>query len=159
VNGSCENHPFEMGDDLCGHCGREYCDECLVYPRGPKKPPFCIPCALAASGVRSTAARGPAVSKRELKRRRKERAERTKVEVAQRPPGVSAAMDWDTVSFAGGKKGPVAVPVEDDQEEITEYQPATAAWEDPMPDEPFSGGEDEFRVLRPAFDDSLTRTT
>jgi hypothetical protein len=157
VNGSCENHPFEMGVDLCAHCGRDFCQECLVYPRGPKKPPFCVRCAIAAAGVRSTAARTPAVSRRELKRLRKERAKRADVEATQPPATVSSAMDWETVStFGVDKDRPVAVPVED--EEIPDYEPA-AAWNNEFGDDRFSDSEEEFRVLRPAFDENLSRTT
>ena len=41
---------------MCRTCERPYCDDCLVYSQGAKRPPLCIPCALTAAGVRSTAA-------------------------------------------------------------------------------------------------------
>lgn len=69
----CVRHPFQHSDNLCKHCGLEFCRDCLVYPKGPKKPALCVSCALAASGVRSSAANRPALSRRELKRRLKER--------------------------------------------------------------------------------------
>lgn len=69
----CVRHPFQHSDNLCGHCGLEFCRDCLVYPKGPKKPALCVSCALAASGVRANAAIQPAMSRRELKRRLKER--------------------------------------------------------------------------------------
>jgi hypothetical protein len=50
----------------------------VVYPNGPKKPGLCVQCALARGGVRSTAASHPAISKRELKKRLKERKEEDK---------------------------------------------------------------------------------
>jgi hypothetical protein len=99
----------------------------------------------------------PAISKRELKRRRKERSERTEVEVAQRPPGVSAAMDWDTISSGGESDRPVAVPVESEDEEIVDYSPASGAWDDDGANDRFSQEQEEFKVLRPAFDEKLTR--
>jgi hypothetical protein len=37
----------------CRTCTRPYCSRCLVYSFGPDKPPFCVGCALAASGVRN----------------------------------------------------------------------------------------------------------
>lgn len=69
----CENHNFEMADDICGQCGRDYCAECVVYPYGPKKPPLCKSCAIARAGIRKHAAAPPALSKRELRRRRRDR--------------------------------------------------------------------------------------
>ncbi len=69
----CENHNFEMADDVCGQCGRDYCAECLVYPYGPKKAPLCKSCAIARAGIRKHAAAPPALSKRELRRRRRDR--------------------------------------------------------------------------------------
>ena len=52
----CDKHLFEDASGVCRSCGRAYCDDCLVYAHGPGKAPFCIPCALTAAGVRSTAA-------------------------------------------------------------------------------------------------------
>jgi hypothetical protein len=74
----CVRHPFEHSDNLCGHCGLEFCRDCLVHPAGSRKHALCVPCALAASGVRSTAGRAPTLSKRELKKRVKERQEEEK---------------------------------------------------------------------------------
>ena len=51
----------------------EFCGECLVYSFGPKKPPFCIPCAVAAAGIRTNAGNRPVVDARELKQLHKER--------------------------------------------------------------------------------------
>src|SRR5205085_12691913 len=63
----CDRHPFELAEDGCARCGLLLCGECLVYSFGPKKPPFCIPCAVAAAGVRTTAGSRPPVSSRALK--------------------------------------------------------------------------------------------
>src|SRR5438045_7854000 len=63
----CVRHPFELAEDGCARCGLLFCGECLVYSFGPKKPPFCIPCAVAAAGVRSTAGSRPAVTGRALR--------------------------------------------------------------------------------------------
>ena len=60
----------------CRECGHVFCGECLVFTFGERQPPFCVPCALAAAGVRSSAARPKALPKKELKRRQKEEAER-----------------------------------------------------------------------------------
>jgi len=37
----------------CRTCTRPYCSRCLVYSFGPDKPPFCVGCALTASGLRN----------------------------------------------------------------------------------------------------------
>jgi hypothetical protein len=37
----------------CRTCAKPYCSRCLVYSFGPDKPPFCVGCALNASGVRN----------------------------------------------------------------------------------------------------------
>ena len=50
---SCSKHPHEMGVALCRRCGGSWCSDCLVYSFGPKKPPFCMCCALVAGGVRT----------------------------------------------------------------------------------------------------------
>jgi hypothetical protein len=55
---ACEAHPFDAAHDDCRMCGHSFCSECLVYSFGPKRPPFCVPCALAAAGVRRTGRRG-----------------------------------------------------------------------------------------------------
>jgi hypothetical protein len=72
MQGRCDKHLFEAAEDRCGRCGYEFCGECLVYSFGAKRPPFCIPCAVAAAGIRSTAG-GPAASGREMKALRRER--------------------------------------------------------------------------------------
>jgi hypothetical protein len=73
VEKRCEKHIFETSEDRCGRCGHEFCGECLVYSFGPKKPPFCIQCAVAAAGIRSNAGAPPALGRRELKRMNRER--------------------------------------------------------------------------------------
>jgi hypothetical protein len=47
----CDNHPTEASAGTCRSCLSEYCDHCLVYVFGPAKPPYCIRCALKASGI------------------------------------------------------------------------------------------------------------
>jgi hypothetical protein len=54
---SCEKHPFDVAVDRCRSCKFEYCSSCLVYSFGPKKPPFCVSCALDAAGIRKSSAR------------------------------------------------------------------------------------------------------
>ena len=52
----CDKHLFEDATGMCRACRRPYCVDCLVYAQGPDRAPLCIPCALTAAGVRSTAA-------------------------------------------------------------------------------------------------------
>jgi hypothetical protein len=51
----CAKHVFEAAENVCRTCGDGFCDECLVYAFGPRKPPLCIPCAVAAAGIRASA--------------------------------------------------------------------------------------------------------
>jgi hypothetical protein len=48
----CAKHNFELAAAVCRTCGDDFCEECLVYAHGPSKPPYCVPCALVAAGVR-----------------------------------------------------------------------------------------------------------
>ncbi|HEX9995357.1 MAG TPA: hypothetical protein VGB14_20730 [Acidimicrobiales bacterium] len=72
---TCTRHPFERAEDTCRSCGNGFCGDCLVYAFGPKRPPYCIGCAIAAAGVRSTAGNRPATRK-ELRAAAKERRAR-----------------------------------------------------------------------------------
>jgi hypothetical protein len=54
---TCDVHPFEPAIDTCRTCKREFCADCLVYAFGTKKPPYCVPCALEAAGVRRSGRR------------------------------------------------------------------------------------------------------
>src|SRR3954449_4708604 len=73
VEKRCEKHIFETSEDRCGRGGHGDCGEGLVSSFGPKKPPFCIQCAVAAAGIRSNAATPPALGRRELKMMNRER--------------------------------------------------------------------------------------
>jgi hypothetical protein len=79
MEGRCEKHPFERMERHCRACGGEFCDECLVYSYGQRKPPYCVNCALSAAGVRSTAARPQLRSKRDIKRETKEAKRKAKL--------------------------------------------------------------------------------
>lgn len=89
----CARHQFEAAIDRCRQCGHPFCGECLVYSFGEKQPPFCIPCALAAAGVRSNAARQPALPKKELRRRQKAEA-RVAQEAEDRAGATTTQIDW-----------------------------------------------------------------
>ena len=53
---NCVKHSFELSKATCRQCHNPYCDECLIYSFGPKKPPYCVTCALNAAGVRRSGA-------------------------------------------------------------------------------------------------------
>jgi hypothetical protein len=72
MNEQCAKHQFEPAEDVCRTCGWDFCGECLVYAFGPNKPPYCLSCALAASGVRSGAGNPPLRTKKEIKARHKQ---------------------------------------------------------------------------------------
>lgn len=57
----CVRHYEEPLMAHCRACGRPYCNRCLVYSFGPSKPPFCVGCALVASGVRNGGKSMPAM--------------------------------------------------------------------------------------------------
>jgi hypothetical protein len=101
---SCGKHPHEMGVALCRRCGRSWCSTCLVYSFGPKKPPYCMSCAMYAGGVRSNAVL-PAMPKRELrahlraqKAEAKAAAKAAKSEPAEQSEDAAAfaETDWST---------------------------------------------------------------
>lgn len=79
----CMRHYEEPVVAHCRTCAKPYCSRCLVYSFGPDKPPFCVGCALNASGVRNknkpivvAAAPAPSVDRRvERAQRRAEKAE------------------------------------------------------------------------------------
>ena len=111
---SCGKHPHERGAAICRRCGDTWCSTCLVYAFGPKKPPYCMGCAMVAGGVRSVAAR-PALSRREVKARQKAIKAQAKAEAM--------------AETAEGPVAPDAVPVEG----LRETDWATPWWEDRQP--------------------------
>jgi hypothetical protein len=86
IEGRCFKHGFEIAEARCRQCGLEFCNECLVYSFGPGKPPFCVPCALGAAGVRANAGQTTQVPRRELRRLEKERKKAEKLARKQGAP-------------------------------------------------------------------------
>ncbi|CAN5591717.1 hypothetical protein BH20ACT2_BH20ACT2_25560 [soil metagenome] len=68
---NCVKHQFDPAEAMCRNCAYRFCAGCLVYPFGAHQPPYCIACAVAASGVRRSAANRPLFGRRELRRRAK----------------------------------------------------------------------------------------
>jgi len=57
----CMRHFEEPIAGTCASCCHPFCRRCLVYAFGPKKPAYCVGCALAEAGVRQ-GARGRATT-------------------------------------------------------------------------------------------------
>ena len=96
LTGLCREHSFESATALCQRCGLEYCENCVVYPFGEKKP-ICKECAVALSGVRSGVSRA-AMNPRLVKKRTKE-FKKNAPAVASAPmpePEVPAIVDTTT---------------------------------------------------------------
>lgn len=93
MQGQCYKHGFEASQDSCRHCGLAFCAECLVYSFGPNKPPYCISCALGASGVRANAALQTNVSRREIRRLEKERKKALKAQRSAAPGKIEVQLD------------------------------------------------------------------
>lgn len=114
LTGLCQEHSFETAENICRRCGLEYCELCLVFPFGAKKP-FCKECAMVAGGVRSHAARAE-MTKRDIKRRVKAWGARN---AGRQSAGAAAeAADSDPVL-----SDPLA-PTEDDLQRVPSTVPA-----------------------------------
>jgi len=51
----CGQHPNRKAHGACRACDGEFCEDCLVFSFGRMKAPYCVPCALRASGVQPLA--------------------------------------------------------------------------------------------------------
>ena len=51
----CGIHHFDRAAGRCRTCGDAYCVDCLVFPQGPRRAPYCVRCALVAGGIRRPA--------------------------------------------------------------------------------------------------------
>ncbi len=113
--GLCREHSFETAVALCRRCGHEYCDNCVVYPFGAKKP-VCKACAISMGGVRSAAGL-PAMPPRLVKKRAKAFAKHI---------GAAGAR----ATSAGGSEAPDDGPISDDTSD-TDTAPTTD-WSQPF---------------------------
>ena len=78
-----------------------------MYAFGPSKPPFCVKCAIAASGVRSNAAPQPVHSKQEVRQLQKAAARAAKAE-ARKPPNAMPAYERARLEGAAAGTGTTA---------------------------------------------------
>lgn len=107
MEGRCERHTFEAAENLCRTCGYEFCHDCLVYTYGTKRAPYCLQCAIAAAGIRSSAGHAPKATSREIK---KELRARKKEGAPQAMAEGPVHMDWAVAD----DDHPAAEPVEPD---------------------------------------------
>lgn len=140
MEGRCAKHQFEAAEATCRSCGNEFCAECLVYSFGPKKPPYCIACALTAAGVRTTAANHPTKSKKELKQEARARRKADRQAVKSGAPGMD--VEWSM------PEDPTAGLTEEDLRLPT--APPDAAVPPPPPPPPPLAGEDPTEAELPA---------
>jgi hypothetical protein len=98
MDGRCDKHSFEPAEKICRTCGGEYCADCLVYSHGHRKPPYCVSCALAAAGVRSSASRPVVRSKRDIRRAIRDERKTAKAQAKAASKGESIGFDDDVVT-------------------------------------------------------------
>jgi hypothetical protein len=103
----CTKHSFEVAVAQCRSCGEPFCDDCLVYTYGPSSPPFCVPCALVAAGVR----RVSGAEKKAMKAARHKKVELDPT--ARSPMTMSVGYDGSDVDDA-----PAPSPVTSDDEDV-----------------------------------------
>lgn len=96
---SCGKHPHERGVAICRRCGHPWCSTCLVYSFGPKKPPYCMSCAMVAGGVKS-AAMLPPMPRKQLKAQMKAmRAEAKAAAKAEKAEKAEAGTDEEVAAY------------------------------------------------------------
>jgi hypothetical protein len=119
MDGRCDKHSFEPSERICRSCGGEFCQDCLVYSHGHRKPPYCVSCALAAAGVRSSAGRPVVRSKREIRKAIRDERRNEKVRAKAEAKGQDIAFDDAPVAvrvvqyeFTIGDDGSIQRPAE-----------------------------------------------
>ncbi|MEZ5183070.1 MAG: B-box zinc finger protein [Acidimicrobiales bacterium] len=92
----CMRHFEEPYVAHCRTCNRPFCGRCLVFAFGPDKPPYCIGCALTASGVRNktikpvAAAAATPTDRREERNRKREEKRLAKAEARAAKAAIKA---------------------------------------------------------------------
>ena len=111
----CTRHYEEPVVANCRTCNKPYCSRCLVYSFGPDKPPYCVGCALTASGVRSkpttvtvVVEEAPATDRRVERAQR--RAEKAEAKATMRAMKRAAKKGGPEVQPEAGPQTTVPVP-------------------------------------------------
>jgi hypothetical protein len=125
----CNRHSFEYAENVCSRCGIAFCHDCLVYPRGPKKPPLCVPCAISAAGVRSSARNHSNLSRREVKKRVREAKDLQQPQpYVEAPAAANSDRDFELTSNASFDQG-WAVSWDEGRDPHPGYpEPVTVTW-------------------------------
>ncbi|HUP75072.1 MAG TPA: hypothetical protein VM282_18660 [Acidimicrobiales bacterium] len=129
----CNRHSFEYAENVCSRCGIAFCHDCLVYPRGPKKPPLCVPCAISAAGVRSSARNHSNLSRREVKKRVREAKDLQQPQpYVEAPAAANSDRDFELTSNASFDQG-WAVSWDEGRDPHPGYpEPVTVTGNDPF---------------------------
>lgn len=102
MSNSCVKHPMTFGTQICGECGHHFCEECVVFPFGVKKPPVCISCALELGGISSRPSGRPKLSRQSIRERR---AAQRKAQKATHAEQVSSSSGGSTDGSSDGQTG------------------------------------------------------
>lgn len=107
VSFSCVKHPMTLGEQICGECGHQFCNECVVFPFGTSRPPLCITCALEKGGVRRQSVGRPKLSRRSIRERLA--LQRTAID-QQDASSVGSLPAPEDEAWLGGQVDPAGVP-------------------------------------------------
>lgn len=130
---SCTKHPHEMGVALCRRCGVAWCGSCLVYSFGPKKPPYCMSCAMVAGGVR-TSATLPPMPRRQLKAQMRALKAEAKAQAKATAKAGAPTPSGTPVDAASDGPGEVSEAAERElAEAYSQTDWSTPWWEDRQP--------------------------
>ena len=94
------------GGHVCGDCGHLFCQDCVVQPFGPHRPPLCITCALERGGVRRPSADRPKLTRRSIKQRLRLHNEREVTPEPAPPP----TPDQEPDAWLEGTMDPANLP-------------------------------------------------
>lgn len=106
----CIRHFEEPLVARCRACDKPFCGRCLVFPFGPNKPPYCIGCALTASGVRNNKTLVMAAPAKAPKVDRKAERLQRKAAKAEAKAAKQAARDGSASPNAEERHDTVPVP-------------------------------------------------
>lgn len=127
MNGRCDNDPLDRAENVCDNCGGDFCDSCLLYPRGKKRAPVCKACAIAKAGLRSSSKSQTSLERKNVRKRRKELQE----QVEEHDDGAFVYFDEDGSDIVLRDRSVLLPPVDEEQQSGRRFgkktKPAEAA--------------------------------
>ncbi|GJM39374.1 MAG: hypothetical protein DHS20C19_27410 [Acidimicrobiales bacterium] len=150
ITGLCRDHTFETAEEVCRRCGMEFCEMCLLFPKGQ---PLCKECAMVAGGVRNHASRAE-MPKREMKRI-------VKAFAARRAASTSAPLTAEAVEITDPVLQDPLAPTVEDLERVPAPVPDDGAavaseladvFNDPPPPPPPPSGNEPADGVAPPID-------